>query len=530
MGLDKKWFQIRYDLYLSLKEQVRARIGGDPADLRRYRKPFREEARKPWRLSNQKALLEAISKTDVVLCGDFHPLEQSQKAFVRILRTSQNSKKKKVIALECYFIEHQKIWEQYLSGHISETQFLKQIDWGKIWPFPWANYKPIIKWAQKNNVNIYPCNTLQTQNLKQRDELAAHLLQKLYETHKDKNVILFVLYGDLHLAQPHLPKALKNSALKKIKICRVFQNIDEIYFEIIKRDESHGVEVVQKDPLTFCLLGVPPWVKWQSYLMFLEEYADKNLYEAEIEFTDHVVRYVQFLSEEFGTQVSLHQCAIYSAQDDHFLDRIKGHLPNQQIKIIERMVEEGYSFFIPEVFWGYLGRVTVNHASSLAMQYFFYEFTQTRRLPWNMPKDFCKMIWLEAVSYFGSKLVNPKRKTESLKDLKMSLISREKEGFGQEALKLALAQRVREMMGASGRQLNFKPKNKWSYFLAAHMLGALLGERLYTAYVQNKKNKKIILQLISKSMDSVEFIKFYYKTIQWLEDYPVGFESKLERF
>ncbi|HPI41637.1 MAG TPA: ChaN family lipoprotein, partial [Pseudobdellovibrionaceae bacterium] len=444
----------------------------------------------------------------------------------------QNVKRVKCIALECFFVEHTEIWKSYLDGKISEHNFLKKIEWNKNWVFPWENYRPIIKWAIRHEIQIFPCNTLKTQNLKSRDAVSASLIQSILLKYKEKNPLILVLYGDLHLANAHLPQKLKNKMKKKLNIVRIFQNIDEIYFEMIKKSKDPQVEVVKKNQNTFCLLGVPPWVKWQSYLMFLEEYFDKDLYESQIEFTDHIVRYIQFLSDELECPISALKCSIYSVQDNHFLDQVRNHFSRTHLKTLEKMVEEGYSFFIPQLHKGYLGRITVNHASGLAMQYFYYELTQSQKLPWTMPHDFTRLIWLEAITYFGSKLVNPKRKTESLKDLKNSLTSMEQEGLGKEALKLALAQRVREIMvmnSGSLRGLTFKPKRKWSYFLAAHMLGTVLGERLYTAYSQNSLKKESILQLILKSIDKPEFNEFYYEILELLESFPVAFKSKNER-
>ncbi|HPI40916.1 MAG TPA: hypothetical protein PLJ21_08930, partial [Pseudobdellovibrionaceae bacterium] len=64
---------------MTLKKQVRRRIGGDSLDLQRYRNPFIKEANSKWSASEMRELLSSLETAHVVFMGDFHPLQQSQK-------------------------------------------------------------------------------------------------------------------------------------------------------------------------------------------------------------------------------------------------------------------------------------------------------------------------------------------------------------------------------------------------------------------------------------------------------------------
>ncbi len=81
------------------------------------------------------------------------------------------------------------------------------------------------------------------------------------------------------------------------------------------------------------------------------------------------------------------------------------------------------------------------------------------------PADFLGFIWLEGMAYFGSKIINHKRKTDTIADIKASLTSRGPSDLGKEALQLSLAQKMHELMVITGdvkHRLQAQPRRKWS--------------------------------------------------------------------
>jgi hypothetical protein len=153
-------------------------------------------------------------------------------------------------------------------------------------------------------------------------------------------------------------------------------------------------------------------------------------------------------------------------------------------------------------------------------------------MPTDLPKDFTKLIWLEAVCYFGSKIINPKRKTETIKDIKNKVNQFGAKKTDKEALKLALFQKTKELMVLAGRSFSttrmLVQKNS-SYILCANLLGSMMGEKLYKGYRDQIFSLNFLKSLFAKRIDIANFEKTYYETIEIIENLPESFKSKTDK-
>lgn len=541
----QKWIRIRKELYLQMQRQVRHRLGEDTPELMRYHKTYNKEFLKKWTASNKEALWEQVSQSQVVMMGDFHALHQSQKAQLRILRSLPKGRKV-VLAVEFFEAADQEKIDKYLSGKISEKEFLKSVQWQSKWGFPWEHYRPLMRWAQKHKISVrglnksYKKRTAMT--LKSRDVFAGKKIAELVQEFPDH--LVFVIYGDLHLAAPHIPEETTKILGKPFakKILRIFQNSESIYFQLLNKELEASTDLVRLSQNIFCLMSVPPWVKWQNYLMYLEQTYDLGLrYEDEdddddddeqLDYTDHVGRYVKIIAEELGLDVSVDALSVYTARDSSFWMQARESYDVKTLRWIEAMIGEGMSFYLPEIKAAYLARATVNHAASLAMRYIHAQKSAMARLPMDVPSDFLSLIWLEGTAYFGSKIINHKRKTDTIADIKASLATRGPSELGKEALQLALAQKMHELMvitGVPGHRLQAKPRKKWSYMIAAQLLGGMLGERLYNGYRKKMVSTTTLRHFLSKPVDSKHFQVAYYDMLEVIESLPTLFHSKKEK-
>lgn len=531
----KKWIRIRRDLYLQMEQEVRHRLGEDAPELMRYREVYDREFQRKWTAATKETLWEQIEKSQVVMVGDFHALHQSQKAQLRILRHLPKDRKT-ILAVEFFEAADQDKINKYLSGKMSEKEFLKAIQWQSKWGFPWEHYRPLMRWAQKHKISVrglnksYKKKTATT--LKSRDVFAGKKIAEIVREHADH--LIFVVYGDLHLAGPHIPNEIERAlgvSFRK-KILRVFQNSERIYFQLLNREMESAADLVRLSPNVFCLMSVPPWVKWQNYLMYLEQAYDIGLSEDEVDYTDHVGRYVKIISEELGLAVSTADLSVYTAQDTTFWTKVREQYSQKELGWIEAMIADEMSFYLPEIKAAYLARRTVNHAASLAMRYVHAQASGTQRLLSKVPEDFLGLIWLEGVAYFGSKIINHKRKTDTIADIKASLSSRGPSDHGKEALQLALAQKMHELMiitGAAKHRLKALPRKKWSYLVAANLLGGMLGERLYGGYRKKLVSTPNLLRFLKKAFDGNRFDVEYYDILEVIESLPAPFHSKREK-
>lgn len=520
--------QVRQQYYLSTRKQVESILGGESKELKHYRGQYEKElSQSHWSSSDQRHFIKRIKSAEVVLVGDFHPLKQSSRALLRLIRKETESSI--VLALECFDVQDQPVINQYVSGKISEKDFLKAIKWKKKWGFPWENYRPLLKWAQLAKAEVYALSDFKVQNLKKRDQKSAQVIQSIRE--KNPKAKIYVQYGDLHLAMSHLPKEIRKLS-PKIDLCVVFQSPEIIYFKIMEKQKDHLIDVVRLNDDKWALNNMPPWVKWQDYLLYLESGQDRRVKVDDHDITDRVSHMVQLFNQSFGFNVGLAALSVYAAHDDQFFNLVDQLPRGLKAQVLEQ-VKDGGSFFVPEFEAGYLTRHSINHVARIAAQYLYHQLGFYKKSLIYSDKDFLRLIWLEMVVYLCIKVANPKRKTDTLLDIRMALQKEQFDDRGKEALSIALTQKLSEMQFLSNGQIKtrgFKIKaSAKSIQAAAQILGSMMGEKFYSALnkkiIQLPKNKNLIF----KDLQSDAFTEMYYESLEMIESWPEGFKSKFDK-
>lgn len=525
--------EIRKELYSHVKKNVKLLLGASSPGLKRYEDEYKKEFKnKNWLPSHRSDLLAAIEKSRLIWIGDFHALQQSQKAQLRVLKSLQNPQEI-IIFIECIESRHQDKLDLYLNGKLSEREFLKSVEWKKSWGFPWEYYKPLFKWAIKLKVPLKGVNYLTEdrsgQSLKMRDVFAAKkIAEEIQKGGKTKKY--FIIFGDLHLASAHLPREV-HRYIKNLKSLYIFQNPEEIYFELLDREIEHQVDVVRLGQNKFALTSVPPWVKWQNYLVYLESQYDSVFDDEDTDLTDYVAKYVKVISSDLETTVSIDHFEVVTAQDVAALERLRSLSSEKEFKVLKYWIESGRSFFHPSSGIAYLGSRSVNSASHLAMGIVFSQINKLKKIPHHFPQKFHHLIWLEAAIYFGTKLINPKRKTDTLNDIKAALMVHG-EDEGRESMQLALSQKMLELLflnaGRNQREL-LRPRRFSSYLEAARILGGILGEKIFYGYRKKILNQKVLFQIFHKSLESTHFENNYWEILEIIDSVPEPFKSKREK-
>lgn len=524
-----EWIKLKKELYSHVHNQVQLRWGRLGIEIHAYREKYNHEVHRSWEISSKDELFSAIEKAKVIVLGDFHSLHQSQRSHLRILKNYTIDEFK--IAVECVSYQHQKYIDQFLAGEINEKEFLLKINWKKNWGFPWEHYSEIFHFAKQSKIKIIGLNDVKLMSFKdsllKRDKLATKIINK--ELAKGKESI-FVIYGELHLTSKDF--LLLNKVNRKLNCLRVFQNVDEIYFELMGMNKEAEVDVVRYNEKEFCLMNVPPWVKWQSYLMYIEKKYDSEIDTENPDYTDYVDQYIKVIAKELNIDCDTKNLSVYTSNDFSFLKSMKKDLSESEFAFYELLIEEEKSFYIPKLGIGYLGRMTINQAAALAMQYVYFEFIKVDKIPSMLPNNFINLIWIEAVCYFGSKLINPKRKTETIRDIKLKVVQFGSKDSNKEALKLALYQKTKELMRLSGRSFSHKKmiiNKKASYIQCANLLGSMIGEKLYKGYRDQFVSLAMLKQLFGKKIDGKNFDKTYYAMLEIIENLPEAFNSKADK-
>src|SRR5690606_5335320 len=204
-----------------------------------------------------------------------HTLRQSQRGFLRIMRSYQERlrDRKIVVALEMFKARDQRILDTYMAGQMSEQAFLEAISYENDWGFPWHNFKMILDFARVNGFPVVGINTSGggRDTLAQRDKFAAQVLLNTAAEYPDHKI--FCLIGEYHLADGHLPAALERESKKRkqtAKLLRVLCNTDRYYFALQKQNDAKSTEYLKLRPDYYCVINSPPWMKWHSFSIWEE--------------------------------------------------------------------------------------------------------------------------------------------------------------------------------------------------------------------------------------------------------------------
>lgn len=527
---DQNWIRIRKHLAEKLEQLVGQKLGRKTQALAVYEKEYHQTLNKKWRPSSKEELLESLLEHRLVFVGDFHAIRQSQKSHLRILR-SLLGQKELVLAVECFQSKHQAIINSYFNGKMETARFLKKINWQESWGFPWENYRVLFDFVKQHRIPVYALNldspSRTHEVLKKRDRHAAQTIKKIRQEHPRATIV--ATYGDLHLADGHLPSLLREPFV------RIFQNYEKLYYQLAKRGLESKIDVMKSAPNDYCILNTAPWVKWQSYIMYLEQnldFLDGDDEVADPEYTDHVARWVELLATELELKVSSDKLATYTLDDESLYSLIEETYSKKQMRPIVDRLKRADTFYLPSLQAGILGEPSVNHAAHLAAEYVHAQKSKRGDVDSSQKNQFIQAIWIEALAYFGTKLINPNRKSDTFADLQRNLLETHSE-FSREALLIALGQKFYEQSGrfkkVKKKSTVLRPRHKSSFQVAAKLLGSMLGEKMYNGYRLGKVKKTRARLWYSSPLDTKEFHEFYYKEITFVDQLPSFFNSKLER-
>ena len=205
---------------------------------------------------NQEKFFESMDDARLILFGDFHTLDRSQKAFLKLVKTyrKHNRKAKSVICLENFRSADQRVIDDYLAGSIGLQDLHSKTEYETNWGFPWTSYQAILHFAKVNRVPVYGVN--EGSSLESRDNLIGKRLRKISHKHPDSRV--FCLIGEFHLGDNNLPRELEETE----KVFRVLHNVDKYFDNCVS---THQEEYFWLKDNLFCLMDTPPWMKWQSF-------------------------------------------------------------------------------------------------------------------------------------------------------------------------------------------------------------------------------------------------------------------------
>lgn len=520
-------------MYQRLQGYARAHSPGASGELRQYHQDYRRDVHHFRRLSTKRELIEEALEAPLVIVGDYHTLPQAQRTLVRIVRACLPllRGKKIILALEWLRPEDTITVGRYLRSQISEDRFLREVCFFERWGFDWHNYRPLFEFAKTHGLCIVGLAKLGERNLKARDRSAAQQLANLRRLEPDSHI--FVLIGDLHLATSHLPAELKRK-LPGTPVVTVHQNIDNFYWALVEKGLEHTIDVVEIRPHTFCVLNTPPWLKLQSHLKWLEvtdsqrNINNRSLTDAfsEIDFSPDIVHIVRHLQSFLGIPK-------LPVGTDFQVVGPSDFRPNRK-KSVTTLINSFESFSLPEENTIFLSNLSANQLASQTTILFHSRLSGLVTPFLNPRRDFYTYVWIEALGFLGSKIINPKRKCNGPQDLEKIAEERSVRPLHREFVitpnvaEWSLAALKREPRLADRLPSTANPERLVFYYKCAKILGHLLGQGLYQGVVLRKISRNELRRLFLTPLTDPKLL--YRRWTNRLDAHELREQSKNDTF
>lgn len=494
-------------LYRKQRQSILLAVRGYPNALRAYEARYRRFVRTYERPAPLAEIVRAALASDIVYVGDYHTLRQAQKAFLRLATECLGSGRRLVLALEFIQGRHQDALDRYLAGRLEEARFLKRIRYLEHQVFDvWSGFRPILELARSKGLDVVGIDSGARGDdaLALRDEYAARRITQAALA-PDSPLVL-VLTGQLHVAPPHLPRcvsrALDDRGSQGKRALIVYQNCEVIYWTLAEAGLDARTEAVKIRDGEYCLVNTSPTVCQQSYLDWVENDGDAQQDGSgpEQTFRQAARLVAAFLGVDVEAQLS--DVAVFGCGDLSFLRLLGSHrrFAARELASLKRQVLSRESFYLPRVRLAYLATLSVSHAGEEATH-----FVRDACAPGSMERPrtvedaFYARIFEEAVGFFGSKLVNPRRTCAHRKKLVRMLTDPVSRGAAALALlhdQLARDRRFDEARGLA-RILDARTLNA-----AAHHLGYRLGDKLYHAVLAGRFDKREVHSLFHEPLET----------------------------
>lgn len=499
--------KLRKKIYKNLKEKAFSYEVHNP-EIQKYQKDQSLYTSKPFQLSTMEQLASQVLDSNLIYLGDFHTFDQNIRNVLRIVKMIIDNDDHCILGLEMINSEHQLYIDAYLERHLTDLEFLDLINYGHSWRFPWSHYRLLFDLAKKYDLKIIGLN--KTGSLGERDRYAASLLTKTIIEHSSAKIV--VLYGELHIVKNKIPKLMAHF-YPDTKGLIVHQNLDQIYWKLIKSDREQGIVKFSEDE--YCIISAPPWIKYESMIYWYENLIDDpefDIHEYIIEtgaktFTEdtneNFLNIILELISHLDLPIKKEDIEDFNLYDHSSLDyveeQLEANLNTGQLKFYRHLILSNQSFRFPNKSTFYCSSYSMNRISYLAGIHILHYFLRQNHidtaeiLSSKSPSKKFFLFCFEAIfAYFFSKIINPHRKCDMYQDIKQGQ---------RKADYLALS-----ILNDKDRVPKLLRGNKMKdYHRAAHTVGHILGEYLYRK--ANSKTNYRKINLVINNISEAQFTR-----------------------
>lgn len=483
----------------------------DREDLERYERELEESVPKRYVVSTVEELKRAIRRSNVVLVGDYHTLDQSQRGFLRILRLERC--KKVAVALEFVHARYQKHVDDYLNDRIDEETFLRRIAYKQAWASyqVWPNFKPIFDLckARGNRVVALDCDPMECSTVFSRAWFAGW---RVVEVLRDWDVQkVFVLMGEAHMAPTHLPQAIEDASKRlgvEVQCLVIHQILDKLWFDLVEKGIEGMAEVVKLQKDRFYVPASSPIVAQQSFLAQVSDERWALCYDDLEELKALFLKYVRDLTKIFSlpSPKGLQDIVVFGPNSLSEISQLAKTISEEVWQILSLHIEMSESLAMPREGFVYLSELTPTHIAEEA-SHTLKELLAGSNTPCDPNDFFYSRIMHEVIGYFGSKVFNPKRKPPSLSYL-MKMVKK-----GEMPVETSFALLLAAWHKRSLRRRSFGKTSLDAYLRSldykggisdlgpevirplVHLIGYELGEKLYIGFRKAIVKREMIRDL-----------------------------------
>jgi len=413
---------------------------GANAFVAKYGREYHRYLKTYQSISGKPELVRRAAASDLVYHGDYHTLRHSQRSILAMLQ-ELSGKREIVLCLEMFHGKDQKWVDLYLSGALEEKSFLNKIRYARNWAYNWNPWRHILDFCRARGIPVLGINTEvedPEKSLQARDVYSAQIIGRALIRHP--GALIYVVDGDYHISPNHLPREVE-ARLAPLGVIPqrtiIYQNAENLYWKLAMEHKEEA-EVLQIGADSFCLMNTVPATKLQSYLDWLE-YAEDGYFPvrgnwAELSgenYFSQLQSIVQNLDSLFQFRFpmeSLERLNVYSSRNLDFTELIqsipalRGHLRRVQDKI-----RRGEGFLLEYLEAGapayliYLPNSSINQAAEEATHFVHAVLRGPLRITLAGLDYFYAKLLTEALGFFGSKMINEKRKPPTESGLRVFL-------------------------------------------------------------------------------------------------------------
>src|SRR5499427_2444712 len=245
----------------------------DSHGRRKYLREFNKAFRTYESVLTGEEVQGALRGADVVLVGDYHALPASQRSAALLLEhRALAGDRPVVLGVETIFARDQHILDEWWRREIDETELRQRIRFDLDWGYDWAPFYELLISARDNAEALYGLDCMPREDLRKigaRDRHAALKIAEIRQRHP--NAVIYVLFGESHMAPSHLPKAVRKLN-PEANVMTVLQNVDSLYWRAAG-ERSDKVEAVRVKEDLVCVFNATPLEKYESYRLFLDQWS-----------------------------------------------------------------------------------------------------------------------------------------------------------------------------------------------------------------------------------------------------------------